>query len=99
MDSLAGSTANAPLNLFVSDDFQSPKTKLNESRDDGGRATPVPIPNTEVKSSSAESTWWVTAWEDRTLRDFFCAKQRAMRRKILKIEIKEQIYLFFGLYF
>jgi len=33
------------------------------------------------------------------LRDFFCAKQRAMRRKILKIEIKEQIYLFFGLYF
>ena len=35
-----------------------------------------------LKSSSAESTWWATAWEDRTLRDFFCVKQRAMRRKI-----------------
>jgi hypothetical protein len=67
---LAGSTANAPLNLFVSNDVLSSETKLNKSRDDGGRATPVPIPNTAVKSSSAESTWWVTAWEDRTLRDF-----------------------------
>ena len=27
---------------------------------------PVPIPNTVVKLISAENTWWVTAWEDRT---------------------------------
>ena len=28
---------------------------------------PVPIPNTEVKLSSAENTWWVTAREDRSM--------------------------------
>ena len=28
--------------------------------------TPVPIPNTEVKLLSAESTWWEAAWEVRT---------------------------------
>ena len=38
-------------------------------RDDGGKGTPVPIPNTEVKLPSVESTWWVTAWEDRTSRN------------------------------
>ena len=37
------------------------------SGDDGGGATPVPIPNTEVKSSSVEGTWRVAAWESRTL--------------------------------
>ena len=30
-------------------------------------ATPVPIPNTEVKLFSAESTWGEGPWEDRTL--------------------------------
>ena len=37
------------------------------SSDDGGGATPVPIPNTEVKSSSVEGTWRAAAWESRTL--------------------------------
>ena len=38
-----------------------------ESSGDGGGATPVPIPNTEVKSSSVEGTWRAAAWESRTL--------------------------------
>ena len=33
--------------------------------DYSGEATPVPIPNTEVKLSNAESTWDVGPWEDR----------------------------------
>ena len=32
---------------------------------DDAEGTPVPIPNTEVKLSSAEDTWLVTAWENR----------------------------------
>ena len=39
----------------------------SESGDDGGGVTPVPIPNTEVKSSSVEGTWRAAAWESRTL--------------------------------
>ena len=31
--------------------------KFNICGDYGGGATPVPIPNTEVKSSSADGTW------------------------------------------
>ena len=27
--------------------------------------TPVPIPNTMVKTMTADGTWWVTAWESR----------------------------------
>ena len=30
-------------------------------------ATPVPIPNTEVKLNGADNTWLATAWEDRLL--------------------------------
>ena len=29
--------------------------------------TPVPMPNTEVKLTNAESTWLEAAWEDRKL--------------------------------
>ena len=29
--------------------------------------TPVPIPNTEVKSFIADGTAWVTTWESRTV--------------------------------
>ena len=36
------------------------------SGDDGERVTPVPIPNTEVKSFSADGTWGATPWESRT---------------------------------
>ncbi len=35
--------------------------------DHGEGETPVPIPNTEVKSFSADGTAWVTVWESRTL--------------------------------
>ena len=33
----------------------------------GGRETPVPIPNTEVKPLSVDGTARVTVWESRTL--------------------------------
>ena len=32
-----------------------------------GEETPVPIPNTEVKLSSADGTAWATVWESKTL--------------------------------
>ena len=32
----------------------------------GGGVTPVPIPNTEVKPSSADGTWDESPWESRT---------------------------------
>ena len=32
-----------------------------------GGATPVPIPNTEVKTSSADGTAWATMWESRSV--------------------------------
>ena len=32
-----------------------------------GEGPPVPIPNTEVKLTSAENTWLETAWEDRKM--------------------------------
>ena len=35
--------------------------------DFGGSGTPVPIPNTEVKTSCADGTAWATLWESRTL--------------------------------
>ena len=31
------------------------------------KATPVPIPNTEVKFLSADDTWGAAPWESRTL--------------------------------
>ena len=34
---------------------------------DSGEDTPVSIPNTEVKLSSADGTAWVTVWESRKL--------------------------------
>src|SRR4051812_46371442 len=36
-----------------------------------GGVTPVPIPNTEVKPSSADGTWDESPWESRTPPDFF----------------------------
>lgn len=34
-------------------------------------ATPVPIPNTEVKLFSADDTWTETSWENRSLPDLY----------------------------
>ena len=36
----------------------------------GGEDPPVPIPNTEVKLTSVENTWRVTAWKDRAVLTF-----------------------------
>ncbi len=33
--------------------------------------TPLPIPNREVKPPGADGTMWVTAWESRSMPDFF----------------------------
>ena len=41
--------------------------------------TPVPIPNTEVKPSTADGTAWVTAWESRSLPGVF---SKAAHRKM-----------------
>ena len=41
--------------------------------------TPVPIPNTTVKTGTADGTMLETAWESRWLPDF-TQKQRAMRK-------------------
>jgi hypothetical protein len=47
---------------------------------DSGGATPVPIPNTEVKPSSADGTALATGWKSRTLpKKFF--KSPSFRRK------------------
>jgi hypothetical protein len=43
---------------------------------DSGGETPVPIPNTEVKPSSADGTALVTRWESRTLPKFIPALPR-----------------------
>ena len=43
---------------------------LRDKRIDGvysAEVPPVPIPNTVVKLSSAEDTWWVAARENRTM--------------------------------
>ena len=41
------------------------------SGDDSGGETPVPIPNTAVKPSSADGTWVETPWESRSLPGYF----------------------------
>ena len=45
---------------------------------DGGRVTPVPISNTEVKPSSADGTALETRWESRTLPGFYSKSQLAI---------------------
>ena len=44
---------------------------LKVSGGNDGEDTPVPIPNTEVKLSSADDTWVVTPWESRSLPDLY----------------------------
>jgi hypothetical protein len=61
----------ASTSLFKADRFLG--TDLQEvssgswSGDDGGEVTPVPIPNTEVKLSSADGSWGQRPCESRTL--------------------------------
>jgi hypothetical protein len=44
---------------------------------DSGGVTPVPIPNTEVKPSSADGTWAETPWESRSPPDFSLTGSRS----------------------
>ena len=44
-----------------------------------GGVTPVPIPNTEVKPSSADGTWDERPWESRTPPDFFRQREEHLR--------------------
>ena len=41
------------------------------SGDNGGGVTPVPIPNTAVKPSSADGTWPAGAWKSRSLPELY----------------------------
>ena len=45
--------------------------------------TPVPMPNTEVKLTNAESTWLEAAWEDRKLPN----KKRHLKRCLFYLAI------------
>ena len=47
----------------------------------GEGATPVPIPNTEVKPFSADGTTWVAGWESRTLPGIFFKARFQFRLK------------------
>ena len=44
--------------------------------------TPVPIPNTAVKPSSADGTAWVTMWESRSLPGVFVSPELEKFRAI-----------------
>ena len=46
---------------------QHKKAWTNKPGGNGGGATPVPIPNTQVKSSSADGTGVETPWESKSL--------------------------------
>ena len=50
-----------------------PQLNSNIFGDYNGEVTPVPIPNTEVKLSSAHDTWLVTARENRSSPNFIKA--------------------------
>ena len=47
--------------------------------DDSEREPPVPIPNTEVKPFSANSTWLDTTWEGRTSPNFYSSLAQSVR--------------------
>jgi hypothetical protein len=51
--------------------FRFIKNLNKVSGGNNGEETPVPIPNTEVKLSSADDTWVETPWESRSLPDFY----------------------------
>ena len=64
---------------------------LKVSGGNSGGVTPVPIPNTEVKPSSADGTAREAVWESRTLPEFFQSPARVNWRGsffwVLKLEI------------
>ena len=48
-----------------------PKEEKRLASADSAQEPPVPMPNTEVKLSSAENTWMETSWEDREVLALF----------------------------
>ena len=46
----------------------------NASGDHAGGVPPVPIPNTEVKTSRADDTWGASPWESRSSPGNLCKK-------------------------
>ena len=46
-------------------------------------ATPVPIPNTEVKTYCADGTVWATAWESRAPPGLFFSLLLFLRRRLI----------------
>ena len=57
--------------LYSFEGVKSPIEYVNYFGDYNGEVTPVPIPNTEVKLSSAEDTWLETTWENKSLPEFY----------------------------
>jgi hypothetical protein len=53
---------------------------------DSEEATPVPIPNTEVKVFSADGTAWATKWESRTLPKIFINPESFMAPGFLRYD-------------
>ena len=49
---------------FDSHTFTAKSTEISGGH--SGGVTPVPIPNTEVKTASADGTWGATPWESRS---------------------------------
>ena len=48
-------------------------------------ATPVPIPNTMVKTEAADNTVLATVWKDRRLPEFILRERRTSVRKSLRV--------------
>jgi hypothetical protein len=70
--------------------------------DHGEGEIPVPIPNTEVKSFSADGTAWVTVWESRTLPRLMLLlargdlKARQKWRAFLFLDFIVNLFILFG---
>ena len=64
-------TALRPFSKFI----------ISGGNDEG--VPPVPIPNTEVKPFSAESTWLDTAREDRSLPEFYSSVAQWQSTRLL----------------
>ena len=60
---------------------------MSQSGSNSEKATPVPVPNTEVKFLCADDTWGATPWESRTLPVFSkiaqLVEQSAVNRKVV----------------
>lgn len=70
---------------------------------DSAQVPPVPMPNTEVKLSSAENTWMETSWEDREVLTFYfccgCATAFLLYKCEIFVGVAKPLEMdFYGLY-